>query len=82
MLFAAIAMRLVLTVVNYCMDNYNVDGWALYYLWVLEQMHFMIIVMLFFTIIGSWRLSTQLRQQCRRFDQSQMDRRKQKSQMD
>jgi hypothetical protein len=57
----AIVLRLALTCWDYCTMDYNVTSWRLYLLWAIEQAHFMIILMLFFSVIGSWHIATLIR---------------------
>ena len=57
-IFIAILLRVSLTIYEFLSDSYDVEGWRFYYLWLIEQTHFMIILMLFFSVIGSWHISS------------------------
>lgn len=52
----SVLMRLLLTVIEYVRDDYGLNTFKYYYLFAVDQTHFMIILTLFFTVIGSWQI--------------------------
>jgi len=51
---AAIVMRLALSILELITSQYGESTLKYYYLFVLDQINFMIILSLFFNVIGSW----------------------------
>jgi hypothetical protein len=51
---AAIVMRLALSILELITSQYGESTFKYYYLFVLDQINFMIILSLFFNVIGSW----------------------------
>jgi len=56
-ILVAITMRLGLTIHNYCSQSYGTSKFKFYYIWLIEQAHFMILLMIFFTVVGSWHMN-------------------------
>lgn len=54
--FFAILMRVALTIDEFVRREYRETAFMYYYLFLIDQAHFMIILTLFFTVIGSWRI--------------------------
>jgi hypothetical protein len=55
--FIAILMRLALTISDFVRREYRGEtAFIYYYLFLIDQAHFMIILTLFFTVIGSWKI--------------------------
>ena len=52
-LFASL-LRLSITIVEYKSKNYKMSCFKFYAFWILDQAHFMIMLMLFLSVIGSW----------------------------
>lgn len=52
----AIMMRLALSIVELVRHDYSPGAFKYYFLWVIDQAHFMIMLTLFFTVIGSWQI--------------------------
>ena len=50
----AILLRLGLTIDAYSKENFTPTTTKYYLYWILEQTNFMIMLMLFLTVIGSW----------------------------
>jgi NADH:ubiquinone oxidoreductase subunit 6 (subunit J) len=60
-IYLSVIMKLILFIVCFMTGDYEVKGWRLYYRFLLEQMFFTILTMLFVTIIGSLRLTSQIK---------------------
>ena len=52
----SLILRLGLTVWEYAEQDYSMTPPKYYILWLIDQAHFMIILMLFLSVIGSWRI--------------------------
>jgi len=52
----AILMRTALSIEQFVKHKYRETAFMYYYLFVIDQAHFMIILTLFFTVIGSWKI--------------------------
>lgn len=52
----AIMMKLLLTIAEFIKKSYSGTVFKFYYLFLIDQAHFMIIMTLFFTVIGSWKI--------------------------
>lgn len=50
----ALILRLGLTVWEYARKDFSMTVTKYYILWLLDQAHFMIMLMLFLSVIGSW----------------------------
>lgn len=50
----ALILRLGLTVWEYARKDFSMTTTKYYILWLLDQAHFMIMLMLFLSVIGSW----------------------------
>jgi len=55
----ALVLRLGLTIDAYSLNNYTPTPAKYYLYWLLEQSNFMIMLMLFLTVIGSWQIVAQ-----------------------
>lgn len=54
--FIAIILRLALTIDEFVRREYRETAFIFYYVFLIDQAHFMIILTLFFTVIGSWKI--------------------------
>lgn len=52
----AILMRTALSIEQFVKRQYRETAFMYYYLFVIDQAHFMIILTLFFAVIGSWKI--------------------------
>jgi hypothetical protein len=61
LVFLSMTLRFSLVVLNLIKGSFEIGKYLLFAYWLQYQLYFMIILMLFFTIIGSWKLSTEMR---------------------
>jgi hypothetical protein len=54
----AILMRAMLMTVEFIRSTFKMTAFKYYFVFFIDQAHFMIILMLFFTVFGSWRIVT------------------------
>jgi len=52
----SLLLRLGLTLWEYAKRDYSMSPTKYYILWLVDQAHFMIILMLFLSVIGSWQI--------------------------
>ena len=71
----SICMRVGLSITEFCKRSYNYTSITYYYVFLIDQIHFMILLTLFFTVIGSWKLifsfSAEQKDKVKHFESSQ-----------
>jgi len=60
LIMIAVLMRLGLSIYEFIAGVYKPSPLKFYYVWLMEQVHFMIILMMFFSVVGSWHLNQKI----------------------